>query len=59
MSHDPESRTRQEIAAPDDSSFDPETPQQGGGPRTSEGSVDPDGTADHPHRQSHDPYQPL
>lgn len=58
MSHDPESRARHDVAARDDSSTDPELPQPGGLCAT-DGSVDPDGAADRPHRQSHDPYQPL
>jgi len=58
MSYDPESRTRHQTAARDDLSTDPETPPSGE-PCTPDGSVDPDGAADRPHRQSHDPYQPL
>jgi len=58
MSHDPESRPRPEPAAHDDLSTDPETPLSGD-PCTSGASVDPDGGADRPHHQSHDPYQPL
>jgi hypothetical protein len=54
MSHDPESRARNEIAASDDSNTEPALPQPGG-PAT---SVDPDGAADRS-RPSHDPYQPL
>ncbi|GAA5196072.1 hypothetical protein [Microbacterium jejuense] len=58
MSHDPESPPRPEAAARDDLSADPETPLSGGS-GSSDDPVDPDGAADRPHHQSHDPYQPL
>jgi len=57
MSHVPESAARHEAAASDDSSTEPALPPQGGAGAT-DGSVDPDGTADRS-RHSHDPYQPL
>lgn len=58
MSHDPESRTRQESDARDDLSTDPVTPHAGDA-RTSDDSVDPDGVVDGTRHRGHDPYQPL
>jgi len=58
MSHDPESGARHEIAASDGSSTESELPQPGA-PRTTDGTVDPDGAVDGPRSLSHDPYQPL